>query len=57
MKNYHQSPEMLEMSDEDYEELKDKRKLRNKHDRNEVKRYLQKCLKSEDFEAEDIELT
>ena len=50
MKNYHQT----ELTDpEESEELKERRRERNRHDRNEVKRYLQRCLKSEDFEADE----
>jgi len=55
MNNYHQT-EVADLSDEDFEELRENHKKKSKHDRLEVKRYLQKCLKENDFEADDYDL-
>jgi hypothetical protein len=54
MNNYHQPD--AELSDEDFEEIRENHKRKSKHDRLEVKRYLQRCLRENDFECDDLDL-
>jgi hypothetical protein len=53
MKNYHQPVE--EPTEEELEELR-QHKRNSRHERHQVKQYLQRCLRTEDFEVDDLEL-